>query len=365
MRRRGGFGSTFEPYDPMSTQGHRIVFLYSELAGYFLACAEALGQHPDVASVDIVHWPIHSEAPFQFSSTNHYTLHPKAKHNRQSLKQLLAQINPTALVCSGWMDSDYNALAQAHCKRIPVVLTLDNWWTGSLKQRFATLTAPWFIKRRFNRAWVPGKPQIPFAQKLGFSGNALATGFYCADPRPFQVIYERRKSIPPEKKLLYVGRYLEIKGLRELWGAFAELSHEFPEWELHCIGTGDLWEERMIHPKIFHHGFKQPHELAPFLEDAACFVMPSKKEPWGVVLHEMAISGLPLVASNRVGSASQFLKHGKNGITFEPSALKEGLNALLSKDASRLKIESDASHELGTQQTPVDWCLTLLSLIEA
>ncbi len=349
----------------MSAQGHRVVFLYSELAGYFLACAEALGQHPDVASVDIVHWPIHPEAPFQYSSTNHYTLHPKEKHDRQSLAQLLAQINPTALVCSGWMDSDYNALAKAHCHRIPVVLTLDNWWTGSLKQRLAALTAPWFIHRRFNRAWVPGAPQVPFAQKLGFSGNSLATGFYCADPRPFQAIYEKRKSTPTAKKLLYVGRYLEIKGLRELWAAFAKLSDEFPEWELHCVGTGELWACRAIHPKIIHHGFKQPRELAPHLVDAACFVMPSRKEPWGVVLHEMAISGLPLVASNRVGSASQFLKHGKNGITFEPYALKEGLNTLLSKDASRLKIESDASHKLGIQQTPVDWRLTLLSLIEA
>ena len=109
----------------MSAQGHRIVFLYSELAGYFLACAEALGQHPEVASVDIVHWPIHPEAPFQFESTPQYTLHPKEKHNRESLNQLLAQINPTAIICSGWMDSDYNAMAKAHCKRIPVVLTLD------------------------------------------------------------------------------------------------------------------------------------------------------------------------------------------------------------------------------------------------
>ena len=348
----------------MSTQGHRIVFLYSELAGYFVACAEALGQHPDVASVDIVHWPIQPEAPFQFSSTDHCTLHPKEKYDRNSLAQLLAQINPTALVCSGWMDSDYNALANAHCHRIPVVLTLDNWWTGSLKQRLAALTAPWFIKRRFNRAWVPGAPQVPFAQKLGFSGNTLATGFYCADPRPFQAIYERRKYTPIAKKILYIGRYLDAKGVRELWAAFMELSDEFPEWELHCIGTGELWDCRAMHPDIFHHGFKQPHELAPFLEDAACFVMPSKKEPWGVVLHEMAIAGLPLLASNCVGSSSQFLKPGKNGITFDLSTLKEGLITLLSKDSSRLKIESDASHELGTQQTPVDWGLTLLSLIE-
>ena len=81
--------------------------------------------------MDIVHWPLNPEAPFQFSSTPQYTLHPKKDYDRDELKKLLAQINPTAIVCSGWMDSDYNAMAKAYCKLIPVVLTLDNWWTGS------------------------------------------------------------------------------------------------------------------------------------------------------------------------------------------------------------------------------------------
>ena len=347
----------------MSAQGHRIAFLYSELAGYFLACAEALGQHPEVASVDIVHWPIHPEAPFQFSSTDHYTLHPKEAHNREGLKQLLAQINPTAIVCSGWMDSDYNAVAKAYRNHIPVVLTLDNWWTGSLKQRIAVLTAPWFIHRRFNRAWVPGEPQIPFAQKMGFSGHALATGFYCADPKPFQAIYEKRQETSPSKKILYIGRYLDVKGVRELWSAFIQLSDEFPEWELHCIGTGELWDSRAIHPKIIHHGFKQPHELAPHLVDAACFVMPSKKEPWGVVLHEMAIAGLPLLATQLVGASSQFLNHDQNGIIFEPSNLKEALQTAMSKnDFSRIH-ESAESHKLGTSHMPEHWSRILLSLI--
>ena len=347
----------------MSAQGHRIVFLYSELAGYFLACAEALGRHPEVASVDIVHWPIHPEAPFQFESTDHFTLHPKEKHSRESLKQLLAQINPTALVCSGWMDSDYNALAKAHCKCIPVVLTLDNWWTGSLKQRLAALIAPWFIHRRFNRAWVPGEPQIPFAQKLGFSGRILGTGFYCADHRPFQKIYEHRQSTPTAKKLLYVGRYLEIKGLRELWAAFAEFSEEFPDWELHCVGTGDLWEDRMIHPKIFHHGFKQPHELAPFLEDAACFVMPSKKEPWGVVLHEMATAGLPLIASTQVGAATAFLKIGENGYAFDSSELTNRIKEFCRLSESDQKRMGQCSHQIGTQHLPNNWSANLMKLI--
>ena len=346
----------------MSVQGHRIVFLYSELAGYFLACAEALGQHPEVASVDIVHWPIHSEAPFQFESTDHYTLHPKEKHSRESLKQLLAQINPAAIVCSGWMDSDYNAVAKAYRKHIPVVLTLDNWWTGSLKQRIAALTAPWFIHRRFNRAWVPGEPQIPFAQKLGFSGNFLATGFYCADPKPFQAIYEKRQETSPSKKILYIGRYLDVKGVRELWSAFIQLSDEFPEWELHCIGTGELWDSRVIHPKIIHHGFKQPRELEPHLLDAACFVMPSKKEPWGVVLHEMAIAGLPLLATRHVGSATEYLVSKRNGFELLTANLVQELKQMVQTSEAERKVMSARSHELGLRHSHKAWVETLLTL---
>ena len=348
----------------MNAQGHRIVFLYSELAGYFLACAEALGQHSDVDSVDIVHWPVHPEAPFQYSSTAHFTLHPKENHDRPSLKHLLKQINPTAIVCSGWMDADYNALAKTYRKRIPVVLALDNWWTGSLKQRLAALAAPWLIRRLFNRAWVPGEPQIPFAQKLGFSGHALATGFYCADPNPFSDIYKKRKTVSQSKKILYIGRYHEVKGVRELWSAFMELSSDFPEWELHCIGTGELWDCRSIHPNIIHHGFKQPSALAPYIVDAACFVMPSKKEPWGVVLQEMAIAGLPLLTSQHVGAATMFLEEHENGLFLAEGNLSQHLRQVMMLSVHDRVAMSEKSHRLGLQMTPADWIHKLLTLVQ-
>lgn len=348
----------------MSKNPHRIVFLYSELAGYFLACAETLGNHPEVESVDIVHWPIHPEAPFQFTSTPQCTLHAKALLDRAGLKKLLDQINPTSIVCSGWMDADYNAMAKAWRNRIPVVLTLDNWWTGSLKQWLAIVTSPLFIRRRFNRAWVPGEPQRPFAEKLGFRDKNFATDFYCADPRPFEAVFNARQNLKPSTKLLYVGRYLEFKGVRELWAAFSDLSDELPEWELHCIGSGELWEERLIHPKIYHHGFKQPSELAPFLEDAACFVMPSKKEPWGVVLHEMAIAGIPLVASRSVGAATQFL-NTQNGIIFEPNQLANALKHLMRRSEQELLDMGRKSHQIGIETTPQNWAKTLLNLVSS
>jgi glycosyltransferase involved in cell wall biosynthesis len=338
----------------MNSAGHRILFLYSELAGYFLACAKALGNHPGVESVDIIHWPMHPEAPFRFESTSEYKLHLKAEYNRQGLRALVEQLQPTAIICSGWMDTDYNSIAKDWCNVIPVVLTLDNWWSGSMKQWLAVITSPFFIKRRFNKAWIPGEPQRPFAERLGFRGKDLATGFYCADPEPFLKVWESRKLRAPSNKILYVGRYLEFKGIKELWAAFADLSPDFPE----------LWDERTTHPKIFHHGFKQPDELVPFLVDAACFVMPSKKEPWGVVMHEMAIAGIPLLASESVGAATQFLEGDKSGFMNSTDGIRKGLKEFISQTPLKRAEMTKRSHEVGISHLPQNWaesCIKLFS----
>ena len=143
-----------------------------------------------------------------------------------------------------------------------------------------------------------------------------------------------------------------------------ELSDEFPDWELHCIGMGELWDSRAIHPKIFHHGFKQPQELESHLVDAACFVMPSKKEPWGVVLHEMAIAGLPLLASQQIGSATMFLEKDKNGLTIALSNLQERLKRFLMLSSQDRVAMSKKSHGLGLQITPTDWSNHLLTLVQ-
>ena len=347
----------------MRPQKHRVVFLYSELAGYFIACAKHLSLHPEVESVHILHWPLHPEAPFKFESTSNCTLYPKARYSRRELTELINELHPTAIVCCGWMDRDYNFIAKEWQKKIPVVLTLDNWWTGSVRQWLGVLTAPFFIKKRFNRVWIPGEPQQPFAERFGFNPRNLAHGWYCADPEPFLNAYESRQSNPASKKILYVGRYIELKGITELWRAFIKLSLEFPAWELHCIGTGELWQSRAQHPKIFHHGFKQPHELLPFIEDAACFVMPSKREPWGVVLHEMAIAGVPLLASSKVGATTLFLESGINGILFENPKLDDALRQFMALPNSKKVAMGRQSHERGMRHNLNSWNESLLKLI--
>src|SRR5690606_23915945 len=118
----------------------------------------------------------------------------------------------------------------------------------------------------------------------------IQTGFYSADVplfAPEAVLRTESQAYPT--RFIYVGRYIHAKGLDILFKAWTELYEEKPHgWELWCIGAGELFEQRTIHQSIKHLGFQQPEQLKETLRNAGVFVLPSRFEPWGVVVHEMA-----------------------------------------------------------------------------
>ncbi len=56
---------------------------------------------------------------------------------------------------------------------------------------------------------------------------------------------------------------------------------------------------------------------------SGAFILPSRYEPWGVVVHEFATAGLPLLLSEHVGARPQFLIDGLNGYTFYQDSAKD------------------------------------------
>lgn len=343
----------------------KIVFLYTELAGYFLACVEALSQ---TAEVLIVRWPVNKEAPFEFTSSSRVQLLDRKTFTDAQLIATVKEFKPDMLICSGWVDKGYLKVARSFQKKIPVVVSLDNHWTGSLKQRLACLTAPLYIRRLFTHAWVPGRPQEVFAKKLGF-GDSILHHFYCADTALFDGVYKRTRASKEEQfphRFLYVARYVEHKGIFELWEAFTQLSKELDhDWELWCIGTGDQWEKRVLHEKIHHLGFVQPRELEPYIAQTGVYVLPSKFEPWGVTVQEFATCGFPLLVSDQVGSRTFFLK--ENGLEFEAgkvSAIKAAMREIMLKSDADLLAMGKRSHELGVSLTPEKWVDNLLGLLK-
>ena len=343
----------------------KFLFLYSEISEYFLACCNELAQYGEV---HIVRWPVNKEAPFHFKDSSHIKLYSKNDYNLNELKTLIASIQPSIIVCSGWIDKEYLKITRHYYGVIPTIMTCDTHWRGNFKQHIATIISRFTLLKIFSHAWIPGKIQEKYVSKLGFKNSQIKEGFYSCDINHFESIYQLQKEQKQShfpKRFLYVGRYYEFKGIKELWNAFIELQNEEPnEWELWCLGTGDI--EPINHPKIKHFGFVQPKDLANYTSQTGVFILPSRFEPWGVVVHEFATCGFPLLLSNEVGSSEMFLEDGKNGYSFKANdiySLKEAMKKIIRKAPNELIEMGKISNQLAHQISPKTWAKTILDII--
>lgn len=340
----------------------KVLIFYSELAGYTVACLNYFNQMHANVEIHLVSWPVNPEAPFQFKVGQSIKRYNRKDFDSAGLIRLVNEVNPDLILCSGWMDKDYLKAVKSRKKSTRAVLLMDNRWSGSLKQRIATLVAPFMIINAFDYAWVPGNDQKYYAQKLGFAASAINTGFYSGDTDLFR-ISEPRTSVA--HRFIYAGRYYDFKGVNEMWNEFITFCESSnADWELWCYGIGDV--EPIHHERIRHFGFKQPEQLAEAVKDGGVFVLPSKFEPWGVVVHEFAVAGFPLLLSNEVGAAAQFLADGKNGFKFDilkPGSLATTFQKIAALSDQELLQMSNESRKLGVTVSPQTWSDTLFELI--
>lgn len=347
----------------------KIVFLYTELATYFLACIEKLLQHPNVEA-HIVYWPVNKEAPFNFSFSENSKIYNRSDfHSPEKLLELINNIQPSTIYCSGWIDKTYLKICKEYKKKIPVIVGFDNQWKGSLKQYFAVLISPFKISNHFTHCWVPGELQYEYALRLGFKKENILTGLYSCDYNFFHNQYlanKKSKQNQFPKRFIYVGRYVKHKGIKNLWQAFIEFQNEKAnDWELWCLGTGDI--EPIDHPKIKHFGFVQPNDLIQHIKETGVFVLPSHFEPWGVVVHEFAAAGFPIVCSDAVGAKTAFVEHNVNGYIYKAgdiSELKNQLRKIMELRDEKLFQMAEKSIEKAKQITPEIWSEKLIKLCE-
>lgn len=338
----------------------KILFLYTELAAYNFPCFNQLIQQGN--QVLVYCYPVNKEAPFNFNKVN-INLINRFSVNDSELLINAHNFNPDVIFCSGWKDKGYLKVCSKFRKSKTVIVGFDNQWSGSLKQIMASWMRFYFIKPYFNYAWVPGILQEKFASKLGFDKEHILKGFYSADVALFNNVYNSSK--PCNKRFIFSGRYYDFKGLTDLWSAFIKLQNESPnDWELWCLGTGDIIP--IEHPKIKHFGFVQPEQIPNIMKQTDVFILPSKFEPWGVVVHEFAAAGFPLICSDCVGAATAFLQNDINGYTFKAGDV-EHLKKLMSKfiemsDQDLNKMGAH-SHSMAQQISPQTWVKTLYTVI--
>jgi glycosyltransferase involved in cell wall biosynthesis len=342
-----------------------ILVLYTELAYYTLKCFSELALVYDV-KIHILKLPINKSAPFEFENLHqNITLYDSEEFTLLKLEELYESIKPNLVYCAGWTNKMYLKFCKRNKKKCPILLGFDTPWIGSLKQILGSFYAKLTFKKYFDYAFVPGNSQAILAEKMGFDNNNIVLGAYSADVELFNS--NRDVNFEKQKVLIFVGRYSLEKGIKDLCDVFIELidDNEIEKWELWCVGKGELLIPK--HKNIKDFGFKQPKELSLLMQNATVFVLPSTYEPWGVVVHEFASAGFPLICSEKVGSTEVFLRELENGFYFKAGNkkdLKEKLNTICNLNNNDLIRMGEKSKAFSKKISPQSWAASLYKLLK-
>lgn len=325
----------------------KILLLYMELADYTVTCLKALKKKYPEVEIHTVAYPINEEAPFNFDFSEIGQLYNRDKFDHEKIQLFSDKLKPDLIICSGWTDRSYLKVIRTWSKKATTVLCMDNKWHGTLKQRIACFGAKLYLPRIFNFIWVPYHNHAKFAQKMGFRKDRIKLGFYSTDTEFYDEIYQsekERKKVSFPKVLICVARYIPAKNLQLLWQAFIEAQAKSnQDWQLWNLGQGELFNEKVDHPKIKHHGFVQPEEMKQIIKNAGVFILSSLSEPWGVVVHQFAAAGFPLVLSQNVGAHEAFLKQSENGFLFNPEKKEELVDTLV----KLMNLDNESLNEMG------------------
>lgn len=347
----------------------RIAVLYSRLSGYTAACLRILKEQYGM-KILVVRVPPAREAPF---ATRHFdwidALHDRNRYSTEALWELVAGFAPDVVFMSGWLDSGYLRVARRLRRQgVRVIAGSDTQWTGSLRQQVGRLIAPWHLHSAIDVLWVAGERQRQLAYRLGFRGPRCWSGYYACDWDRFADVYRRAGAARP-RAFLYVGRYVPVKGLDVLVEAYRRYREQVDDpWPLICVGAGE--QEVLLQgvEGIENRGFVQPDDLPGQMAEAAAFILPSRREPWGVVVQEAAAAGLPLICSDVCGAAVHLLQDGFNGYLFESgdaAHLADCMVRLAEASPAVREAMSARSHQLSAQYTPQRWADTLVHGVQA
>jgi glycosyltransferase involved in cell wall biosynthesis len=345
----------------------RIGILWTRLSGYLNACLKELASR-DGVELFVSHRAPELNAPFdesQFAWIENRFMW-RTNSELQGLDDRLQKFDPQILVFAGWSVPVYRSIAKSSKGKRLRIMTMDNCWLGTPKQKLATAIASYYLRPLADKVWLPGERQALFARKLGFEQHAILRGLYCCDERRVESVYKDRlaSELAVPRAFLFVGRFVQEKGIDTLAEAYAMYRANCPNpWPLICCGAGPMRSLLENKPGVQLEGFLQPDQLLSRFRSAGCLVLPSNLEPWAVVVHEAASAGLLILASEHVGAAVHLVQDHYNGYIFggkDARGLASLMGLVSAQTDRRLNEMSRASHSLSMQFSVTRWVDTLL-----
>lgn len=226
------------------------------------------------------------------------------------LYQTLRGISFKQIILGGWDLWEFWLIAYLYPKKCNSLACESSIYESRTKGLSALLKQA-FLKR-MHLVYCSGEAQKALVQSLSFQGivkKTLGVGI-------FNYVSKGSLEKAFQGKFLYVGRLAPEKNLENLVRLFAK----YPQYQLTLIGQGPLEQtlKSINLPNVKLVGHVSNEALAQWYQSHDVFVLPSTKEPWGLVVEEALYYGLPVIASKNVGSAQDFIMQYQVGKLFEP-----------------------------------------------
>lgn len=201
------------------------------------------------------------------------------------------------------------------------------------------------ISKKANGVFVPSKFSADnLSKNWGISRMKIMPVYGGVQEKFFKISRSIDKFRYYQKGLLFVGRLSGVqKGLDILIKALPLILKDHNDIILNVIGSGPkekyeaLARSLKVDKYINFLGFVNEQELINHYTQSDLFVLPSRRESFGLVLAEVMAVGLPVV-STKVGAIPEVVEDGRTGILVppnDPRSLAEAVNYLLDHPAKR------------------------------
>lgn len=168
--------------------------------------------------------------------------------------------------------------------------------------------------------------------------------YFLHGSQPMSLIANRNETV---FRLLFVGSLVPLKRVHLIIEALRELPAHV---SLDVVGDGPLRKEleaqsRADAPgRVTFHGTRPMPEIAGFMANADCLVLPSDHDGWGAVISEALLAGTRVVCSDRCGASVTVRTSGAGQVfeTFTEGACTAALRAEVARgptnEAGRARI---------------------------
>ncbi len=319
----------------------RLAVIWTNFGPYHLARIQAVKRLFDVRAIELAS----DERLYRWwrrePDASAYTLTQGAWEDQRGLFvarklwQMLDELRPTVILVPGY--ADLPALCAAAWGRshgAKTILMSDSNYEDRPRGVLSELLKRTLVTLLYSGGMVGGKRSASYLRRLGIPGEKIARAYDVVDNHYFAAEAERRRVEAGQSErppyFLFVGRLAPEKNISTLLCAHARYLESCGSWPLVIVGGGPLSEqlheqakEQIQSGMVVFAGHKDIHELPEFYAFAGCFVLPSTREPWGLVVNEAMASGLPVIVSSRCGCADDLVEDGSNGFLFNPESASD------------------------------------------